>query len=116
MRRSLRLWRQAPIDKRYEKMTRSPRKYAEKMQPEALVKGELYTPESLKAESLSMHLNRLVSLGHQDAELMERYGARAASTAAGLKPKDFALILNAFARARRTRDECVIYLVARRDE
>ena len=60
----------------------------------------LHATETLQPHDLTYNLNRLVRARLHTAELLNQYAARAYSLSGKLRPKEFSLILNAFARAK----------------
>lgn len=67
--------------------------------PETLMQAQMYTPEMLQTENLTLNCFRLVAYGLHMPEILDRYAARATELAPRLRPSDFSKILTAFARA-----------------
>lgn len=67
--------------------------------PQTLMQSQMYTPEALKSEGLSVNCHRMVQYGLSMPDLLDRYGARAAELASGMTPLQFSLLLSSFARA-----------------
>jgi len=88
-------------DNRYESMHRNPYHSEQKEASiEHLARGQLYTPEAMQTINLTEHLKQLVNFGYEEPSLLDRYGDRAAALSQGFKPKEIAIVLNAFARTR----------------
>lgn len=71
----------------------------ENARPDGLMQAQMYTPEVLKSENLTVNCFRMVAYGLHMPEILDRYGERAVELAAALRPDEFSKILTAFARA-----------------
>ncbi|CAK0796383.1 unnamed protein product, partial [Prorocentrum cordatum] len=80
-------------------------KQAKENSPEILMQAQMYTPEALQSEALVRNCFRMVAYGLASPDLLDRYGARAAELSAGMKPSQFSVLLNSFARAEHRHEQ-----------